>query len=52
MSRLMVSDDTHASSDGEKPKVHSYVTGPLDFSKTYIVKLSAVNSNGKLGNCI
>lgn len=33
-------------------EMFSYVTGPLDYAKTYLVKLAAVNNKGKLGNSI
>ena len=35
--------------DGSALKIYSYVTGPLKFSKTYIIKLTAVNINGIIG---
>ena len=35
--------------DGSALKIYSYVTGPLEFSKTYIIKLTAVNINGIIG---
>ena len=40
----------HATEDDEPAlKIYSYVTGPLEFSKTYIIKLTAVNINGIIG---
>ena len=35
--------------DGSTLKIYSYVTGPLEFSKTYIIKLTSVNINGIIG---
>ena len=35
--------------DGSALKIYSYVTGPLEFSKTYIIKLTSVNINGIIG---
>ena len=45
-SNIASGDDEY--DDGAKR--FSYVTGPLDFAKTYLVKLTAVNNKGKLGN--
>ena len=35
--------------DGSALKIYSYVTGPLEFSKTYLIKLTSVNINGIIG---
>ena len=38
--------------DGSALRIYSYVTGPLEFSKTYAIKLTAVNINGIIGMII
>ena len=38
--------------DGSALKIYSYVTGPLEFSKTYAIKLTAANSNRIIGMII
>ena len=38
--------------DGSALGIYSYVTGPLEFSKTYAIKLTAVNINGNIGMII
>ena len=31
-------------------ELFSYVTGPLDYGRTYTIKLAAINTNGLKGN--
>ena len=52
LSRLVTSSHVVASDSDNKPRVFSYVTGPLEYARNYTVKLTAVNNNGLLGNYI